>query len=289
MSKRKIYTYSVLMIIIIFLWMVLNPDAEDDDFPARVKISLRAVGNELLLADRDATSLVLPVVVLESSKYRLSFERPLSMLPDSLVSIVQRNLRKSDLSENYRVEVTQCTDGEVAYSYEIRLDKEKTIIPCSERFLPEKCYTIDIRFLNRTGFFSSQSFLLLSFFLILTLILLEFLFQRRRQKSIFVNNNGTYTKIGSFQFYPDQNKLIKEAVEISLSKKECELLALFVDRPNQIIKRDELTKKVWEDHGVFVGRSLDTYISKLRKKLHADTRIKLTNVHGVGYKLEVHS
>ena len=65
------------------------------------------------------------------------------------------------------------------------------------------------------------------------------------------------------------------------------MLELFVASPNQVIKRDELTKKVWEDHGVIVGRSLDTYISKLRKKLKDDTSIKLTNVHGIGYKLEI--
>jgi len=44
---------------------------------------------------------------------------------------------------------------------------------------------------------------------------------------------------------------------------------------------------VWEDNGVIVGRSLDTYISKLRKKLKDDASIKLINVHGVGYKLEI--
>ena len=93
--------------------------------------------------------------------------------------------------------------------------------------------------------------------------------------------------IGSFNFYPEQNKLVKQATEISLSKKECEILAIFVARPNEIIKRDELTKTVWEDNGVIVGRSLDTYISKLRKKLQSDNSIKLTNVHGVGYKLEI--
>ena len=81
--------------------------------------------------------------------------------------------------------------------------------------------------------------------------------------------------------------MVKQTAEISLSKKECELLSIFVDRPNEIIKRDELTKKVWEDNGVFVGRSLDTYISKLRKKLKEDTSIKLVNIHGVGYKLEI--
>ena len=52
-------------------------------------------------------------------------------------------------------------------------------------------------------------------------------------------------------------------------------------------RTEDLTKKVWEDNGVFVGRSLDTYISKLRKKLQTDESIKLTNVHGVGYKLEL--
>ena len=46
-------------------------------------------------------------------------------------------------------------------------------------------------------------------------------------------------------------------------------------------------KKVWEDNGVFVGRSLDTYISKLRKILKDDDAIRITNIHGIGYKLEV--
>ena len=102
-------------------------------------------------------------------------------------------------------------------------------------------------------------------------------------------NDLNTTILGRFHFYPQQNKLVREAVEITLSKKECELLEIFVAKPNQIIKREELTKKVWEDNGVFVGRSLDTYISKLRKKLQDDENIKLTNVHGVGYKLEINS
>ena len=93
--------------------------------------------------------------------------------------------------------------------------------------------------------------------------------------------------IGSFQFYPEQHKLIQKAIEIALSKKECELLEIFVANANQIVTREALTKKVWEDNGVIVGRSLDTYISKLRKKLQKDSTIKLTNVHGIGYKLEV--
>lgn len=121
----------------------------------------------------------------------------------------------------------------------------------------------------------------------LLLFVIEFIVYRRTVVSASVANNLDYERLGSFRFYPDQNKLVKEAEEISLSKKECELLSIFIMRPNEIIKRDELTKRVWEDNGVIVGRSLDTYISKLRKKLKDDTNIKFTNVHGVGYKLEV--
>ena len=92
---------------------------------------------------------------------------------------------------------------------------------------------------------------------------------------------------GYFKFFPEQSKLVKSAEEIRLSKKECELLLIFAAKPNQIITREELTKKVWEDNGVFVGRSLDTYISKLRKILKTDTSISIENVHGIGYKLNI--
>jgi DNA-binding response OmpR family regulator len=114
-----------------------------------------------------------------------------------------------------------------------------------------------------------------------------FLYFKRKNKAVPNDNLGDFLTIGKYKFYPEQNKLIKEAAEINLSKKECELLTIFIAQPNQIIKRDELTKKVWEDNGVFVGRSLDTYISKLRIKLKADESVKLINVHGVGYKLEI--
>ena len=74
-----------------------------------------------------------------------------------------------------------------------------------------------------------------------------------------------------------------------MSKKECELLEIFVANINQVVKREELTKKVWEDNGVIVSRSLDTYISKLRKKLKEDHAIQFINVHGIGYKLKIQS
>ncbi|WP_299336709.1 winged helix-turn-helix domain-containing protein [uncultured Psychroserpens sp.] len=288
MSKKKIYLYSILLIVVCMAWLFSNSEEKDDAFSERTKISLREVGNQLLLSNQDSTSLILPIIELNKSKYELSFDKPLSFEPNSLVSIIDSTFTKTDLPRHYLVEVLQCTDQQVAYSYQMSVDKERTIIPCAGRSLPESCYTIEVKFNKRVASVLNRQTLVFIFFFICAAFLIQFLLSRTHQNSTPESHNSNdYTSIGRFQFYPEQNKLVREAEVISLSKKECELLEIFVAHPNQIIKRDELTKKVWEDNGVFVGRSLDTYISKLRKKLKDDEAIKLTNVHGVGYKLEV--
>ena len=282
-------TKNILLITIgfIFFFGCNSSDTENDIFEKHVKIALREVGNQLLLSQKDSTSLILPVLKIDKSEYQLSFEKALSFEPTNLVTTVKSSFEKSNFNQNYLVEVLNCKTKEVAYSYEIKNETEKDIIPCAGRFLPENCYQIRFKFLSKA---TKLSFINWLFYLIIP-IFLVFLFRilstKKKKEIIEEQSTAEHTKFGSFQFYPNQNKLIKEAQEISLSKKECEILQIFVANPNQIIKREELTKKVWEDHGVFVGRSLDTYISKLRKKLKDDDSIKLTNIHGVGYRLDL--
>ncbi len=286
MSKKKVYIYGSLVLITFFFWLISDSRANDGEFSERVKVSLREAGNQLLLANQDSTSLVLPIVELGKGKYELSFQDQLPMEPSHLVAILKESFQKSELPDDYRVEVVHCKDEEVAYSYEMSSNLENVIIPCIGRTMPISCYEIDVKFTKRTAsFFSKQVFLYLLIFIVV-IALLDFVLNTRKQEQPDSDEKEKYV-IGSFYFFPEQNKLVKAAAEISLSKKECELLAIFVSNPNQIIKRDELTKKVWEDNGVFVGRSLDTYVSKLRKKLKGDDSIKLSNVHGVGYKLEI--
>jgi len=292
MSSRKNYSVIVLVLILISTLVLSGFDEDREDFSEIVKVSLRDVGHRLLLSHQDSTSLVLPVVDLGRSRYALSFQESLSFKPNDLVSIVKSSFEKAGLPLDYRVEVINCTDLAVAYSYEIKNDEEKNIIPCAGRLLPENCYIIEVQFTNREANFDTKPLIYVLVFI--AFVLLAFLFYKRKEASNTKNSfpsekvaAATYASIGSYRFYPEQNKLVKATEEIALSRKECELLEIFVARPNQIIKRDELSKRVWEDNGVIVGRSLDTYISKLRKKLKDDASIKLTNVHGVGYKLEV--
>lgn len=275
----KRYTYIILVVLGI---LNLTSCAKDNSRTEITKIALRAIGDELLLSNQDSTSLVLPVTKLDTKTYEISFQQELSIKPDSLVTFVKNSLDKSGLAEHYRVEVIQCDDKEVAYSYEMRNNKEESIIPCAGRALPLTCYTIQIRFENNKKQFS----LIYLWIIVPLLIILGFIFKLKK-KTVNSSKDQLCYKIGRYKFDKDQSKLLYVEKEIGLSKKECELLEILCDNLNDVVKRDELSKRVWEDHGVFVGRSLDTYISKLRKKLNEDASIKITNIHGVGYKLEV--
>ena len=280
------YRLSLRFLILIFITCLASCNNVPDDFSKQVKIALRDAGNKLLLSENDSTSLILPVKELHFNKYQLEFNAPLTFEPEVLVNQLEESLEASKLPEHYIVEVIQCADAEVAYSYQMSAVLESTIIPCTSRYLPKACYIIEVDFFKRATP-NSKHYYTIGFLVALLLLTLGMFWYRKIYMKPALQESINYEAIGAFKFYPEQNKLIKEAEEIALSKKECELLALFVERPNEVIKRDELTKKVWEDNGVFVGRSLDTYISKLRKKLKADTSIKITNVHGVGYKLEI--
>lgn len=287
MKLQKLYFYGSLCLALLAIILLTVPDKKEDNISELVKIAMRDAGNKLLLTNQDSTSLILPVTKVDESKYQLSFEKPLTINPDSLVSIVAKSFQKANLPSQYQIEVKQCEDFEVAYSFLKFASQEKSIIPCSGRFLPQKCYVIEVRFLENPVAFNTKYIWIA---LLIGGIVLAFIFYPKRKKvKEPVSTNENSIAVGKFQFYPEENKLIVAATEIPLSKKEVELLTVFVANPNKVIKREELSKKVWEDHGVFVGRSLDTYISKLRKKLSDDESIKLTNVHGIGYMLEVKS
>lgn len=97
-------------------------------------------------------------------------------------------------------------------------------------------------------------------------------------------------EIGDYAFdYPNYELIHTSGDRKKLTKKEAELLKLLSERSGQVIEREILANMIWGDDSYFVGRSMDVFITKLRKYLAADTRIAITNVHGVGFRLEVNS
>lgn len=287
--KRRILFYGTTLIVLAAIWYLSIKPVSDETFTEKVRISLREVGDQLLRENADSTSLVLPIKEIKPLKYQLSFQEQLPFFPESLVAAIDSSFQVRELDSKYLVEVIQCEDEEVAYSFEMDTGIERTVIACAERKLPQSCYTITVRFTDREVSSTASNWWIYLLIFLGIIGLFELFLKRTNTKAQNLDNQDRFATLGSFRFYPDQNKLVKQAIEISLSRKEGELLAIFVASPNKVVKRDELTKKVWEDKGVIVGRSLDTYISKLRKKLQEDENIKIVNVHGVGYKLEVKS
>ncbi|SFT17117.1 Transcriptional regulatory protein, C terminal [Zhouia amylolytica] len=281
--KNQVTTWLVVVLL-----LVSCSNNKHEIAPEKVKVALRAVGHHLLLAQNDSTSLVLPIEQISTSKYQLSFEKEITIVPDSLTSIISYYFNKASLPAQYIVEVIPCSDEEIAYSYQVQETKDMDIIPCKGRNLPGACYLITVEFLVSN---TSPNQWIWVLFIFLGGILTSMIFYSFKKKNYPAKSieDHEIMNIGHFSFYPKQHKLVKQSDEISLSKKECELLLILVTNANNIITREELTKKIWEDNGVIVGRSLDTYISKLRKKLKDDTNIKIVNVHGIGYKLELKS
>ncbi len=92
-------------------------------------------------------------------------------------------------------------------------------------------------------------------------------------------------RMGNYTLDVSNQLLVTEELKQQLTLKEAELLQLFFEQPNTVLKREDILNQIWKDDNYFVGRSLDVFISRLRKYLKNDTRIKIVNIHAVGFKL----
>ena len=101
------------------------------------------------------------------------------------------------------------------------------------------------------------------------------------------NKENTMYKIGRFTFDTQKQLLIIGDKQTKLTTKENELLALLCSHANEILKRDDALRAIWIDNNYFNARSMDVYITKLRKHLKDDDQIEIINIHGQGYKLIV--
>ena len=113
------------------------------------------------------------------------------------------------------------------------------------------------------------------------LILKIEVFLKRSAKKMPENSLHT---IGRYQFDSRNMIIFNEHEEITLTQRESELLKLFIDNKNLVLKREEILKTLWGDDDYFMGRSLDVFISRLRKILVNEKDIAIENIHGVGFR-----
>ncbi|MFV8347684.1 winged helix-turn-helix domain-containing protein [Flavobacterium sp. ZB4P13] len=262
---------------------------DSDDFAiARREVLLRRIGHELLLQSGDSTSRVLPVKKIAENEYQITFENDLTFQPDSLMNTTQRLLAKDPLASDYVVNVLNCGNSSVAYGYAISKNKKDEIVACIGRRQPSACYMINIKF-KPNGMTTAKNEYFLGGLSFLAFVGFIFLRSVKLRKTL---PDGQYTSmftLGSVLFDAKNRNLMINGKTIDLTGTETRILLIFALSPNETIERSRLQKEIWEDEGVIVGRSLDMFISKLRKKLEFDPNIKIVVIRGKGYKLEISS
>lgn len=92
---------------------------------------------------------------------------------------------------------------------------------------------------------------------------------------------------GNFTLDYPNRLLCSPSGEVNLTRKEAEVLRMLANNINNVVKREEVLTDVWGENDYFMGRSMDVYIARLRKKLQEDQRVAIVNVHRMGFKLEV--
>ncbi len=209
-------------------------------------------------------------------------------------------LTKDNLEQN-NYEVTHCGDGKEC----LQLFKKETFDLCIFDIMLPKMdgfeLAVGVRKINQEIpilFLSAKTLkedkikglqlgaddYLVKPFSIEELVLKIEIFLMRSKKNV-IHQPAIY-EIGSYKFDTGNYLLYNQTENIHLTQRESELLKLFLDNKNKVLKREHILSKLWGDDDYFMGRSLDVFISRLRKLLASESHITIENIHGIGFKFK---
>lgn len=292
--KGKLYWpgFAIVLVLILAAFVTKNP-AQSAFESAKEMIVLRKIAHDLLRSAGDSSSRIPAIQRISDTEFLLPFETAFSFKPDSLVNTIRQVFQDHKLSSRYIVNVKEQSTGEVVFGYAMLGKEQDNIVPCLGREQRLARYTIHIKLEEPPIVGTEKLFLGWAAIGLAGLVWFGWYRSGKNSGEKLVEQiaedqpASAGISIGQFFFDPLQQSLLLAGTRIQLTSKETRLLEIFSSDLNQLIDRKRLQKEVWEDEGVIVGRSLDMFVSKLRKKLEADPTVQLINIHGKGYKLEV--
>lgn len=286
LPKKYKYLFGLITVVFIALICVAFNGNDNEDFDsAKREVLLRSIGHELLLHSGDSTSRVLPVKKIAENEYEIQFEKNLSFQPEVLVTTVGNYLAKDPFATDYVVNVLNSDNSKVVYGYTISKSKKDNNVPCVGRIQPKANYSINIKF-KPSGIPAMENGYLLGGLPFIAVVGFVF-FRSVKSRKPLSDEESDLIALGKILFDVKNRKLMINDKIIELTGTELRLLHIFSLSPNKTIERSRLQKEIWEDEGVIVGRSLDMFISKLRKKLEVDSNVNIVVVRSKGYKLEI--
>ncbi|MVM31328.1 transcriptional regulator [Spirosoma sp. HMF4905] len=274
-----------------FAWLAPAQTTTDNQrFSQKANLAIRRTVHHLLLKSGDSTSRIQPIQQPNAQIFQVRIDHSFdySLLP----ALLQESLSLHDIKTNYDVAVLDCAQGQLQLGYNVRDLTEKNEVPCLARTQAPGCYTIQVTFASpETASQPIAGWWVLAMGGLLTG--LGFVVWKR---SVGGSNSTTMPELialepdrilfGNSSFEPARQLLYSGTNQYTLTYREAKLLRFFSSHLNQVVERDFILKSVWEDEGIIVGRSVDVFVSRLRKMLQDDPSIRIVAVHGVGYRVE---
>lgn len=279
---------SLLLVLPVLAWLLpVSSQKNQGDFsPEKVNLAMRRTADALLRASGDSTSRIPAIEQPAIGIWRVRLEQPFDY--DQLPALLQASLDMHGIRRTYEVAVRRCDDETIELGYH-QLDYiQSADVPCGGRAMPDGCHFIEVKFLEKDG----KTWYSIDKTAILLLVLggLGGFWLSRRKKAVpastEIADETDWMKFGNSRLDVAGQVLICGGVRQTLTFRESKLLRLFVSSPDQLLERDLILQQVWADEGILVGRSVDVFVSRLRKKLAGDPSVGITAVHGVGYRLE---
>lgn len=274
----------VLVLPVLALVLQRTPDPAGHYTPEKVNLALRRTADGLLRLSGDSTSRIPAVEQVTAGIWRLRLEKPFDY--EKLPGLLQASFDQYGILSTYEVAIRRCTDGTIDLGYHQLDFLTNDFVPCGTRSMPEGCHYLELIFLENAGrgiFWTAMSSLLL----LISGAWAGFALSRRMKNKVRENVvPGDTLEFGRSMLDVGAQILICNGIREKLTFRETKLLRLFAANLHRLLERDFILREVWADEGVLVGRSLDVFVSRLRKKLAPDPSLAIVAVHGVGYRLE---
>ena len=261
----------------------------------QTNLALRQVGHQLLLLAGNDTATIAPVQQQKGQIFLLPIAQSFNY--DTLPFLLDAALTNLEINQElYHVTVKDCQADTIILGYDVRQFQAGNV-PCIGRTQYADCNHIYVTFPNRRPASSAATFNWLYIWLLPIFLGIIFYVIKSRKappsKPVSIKNMASPTiatnqliSIGQSQLDVANQLVYIHNEPITLTFRETKLLHYFVNHSGQLLKREELLENVWEEEGVIVGRSLDVFVSRLRKILKGDDSLVIKTVHGVGYRLE---
>lgn len=270
------------------VWHSTQPPIQETVVEERIHLALREAVHQLRLAAGDSTSAILPARKESAGRYRVELNRNIEY--SHLKGVLSATFQRHQLEYEYRVSVLECSTNALMLGFISYPADTSTAYPCQEREQLSDCYNLVVTFpaLERSSTAAPPIYWQSIFAVCFALggYVLARYFPLGKPKAPISEER---IPANTFHFDLENQVVIVQGTAHQLTFQEAQLLHFFYMNPNTVLSRDQILAAVWGDEGLKITRTLDVFVSRLRKILQADENISISTVHGVGYRLDVNT